>query len=173
MHIRDRNVLFGLACSWSKIPMLQRMGMIGGAKPFPLAFQYSILMIWRLCYLKLASNGKSLKLGCLFFQPFYENKLKISWKMRFGFIHSLIVIFVKFWNQIEKDSFDSVCSIQHCCKYGNCYTMRLGRVSLAHEKWRHSCFIKIHTIKIDFVLDIWLKPDLKRKFWFSVFHTTL
>ena len=71
-----------------------------------------------------------------------------KWKMKAKLLDlvrfcSLIVLFVKFWNQIEKLTFDSVCSIQHC-KYSNCYTMRLGRVSLAHEKWRHSCLLLYH-----------------------------
>ena len=69
--------LAGLKCK-----MFQRVGMREGGKPLPLAFQRPILMIWRPCDLNLVMISSlasiSLKLGCPFFQPFYEMKLKTS-----------------------------------------------------------------------------------------------
>ena len=42
-----------VACLWSKMPMLQRVGMRKGGEPLPVAFQYLIFMIWRPCDLNL------------------------------------------------------------------------------------------------------------------------
>ena len=59
-------------------------GMREGGLALPLAFQYLILMIWRLCGLtlvmisSLASKWQDFKVWMPVFQPFYEMKLKIS-----------------------------------------------------------------------------------------------
>ena len=73
-----------IACLWSKMHMLQRAGIREGGEPFPQAFQYLILMIWRPWDLNLvmisllASKWQVLNVMMLVFQPFYEMKLKTS-----------------------------------------------------------------------------------------------
>ena len=73
-----------VACLWSKMPMFERARMREGGEPLPLAFSYSILMIWRPCDLNLvmissvASKCQDFKVGMPVFQPFYEMKLKTS-----------------------------------------------------------------------------------------------
>jgi hypothetical protein len=62
-----------VACSWSKMPMLWRVGMRKRGVPLPLAFQYLILMIWRpwdlnfVMICSLASKCKHFKLRGLQF----------------------------------------------------------------------------------------------------------
>ena len=65
-----------VAFLWSKMPMFQRLRMREWGEPLPQAFQYLILMIWRiviwiwLWYLHWLQNGKSSKLRSPFFSHF-------------------------------------------------------------------------------------------------------
>ena len=56
-----------VACLWSKMPMLQRVEMREGGEPLLLAFQYLILMLWRLCDLNLVMIS-SLASKCQYFK---------------------------------------------------------------------------------------------------------
>ena len=51
--ITGQKFFIRVACLWSKMPMLQRVGMREGGEPLPLAFQHLIFLLWWPCGLNL------------------------------------------------------------------------------------------------------------------------